>query len=133
MKNQSLIAKFHPHILGLFSAIFVVIPLYTTMAILAWVAYLLIGGILKSIQFKWNWKMSLWIGLYLLYVIGSFFTDHSDIAGKYLEDKLSFVSQFFMWIQHQLFFCINIFLCSSPNLLFSISCTSFFYCNFGLC
>jgi len=33
----------------------------------------------------------LWIGLYLLYVIGSFFTDHSDIAGKYLEYKLSFV------------------------------------------
>lgn len=91
MKNQSLIAKFYPHILGLFSAVFVLIPHFTTMAILAWVAFLILAGVLKAVRFSWNWKMALWIGFYLIYLIGVLFTDHTDIAGKYLEYKLSFV------------------------------------------
>lgn len=91
MIDQKRIGKLYPHILGLFSAVFLLTPHYTTMAILGWIVFLIISGISKSLQFNWNWKSALWIGFYLLYVIGSFFTNHEDLAGKYLEYKLSFI------------------------------------------
>ncbi len=91
MSIQSKIASIYPHILGLFTAVFLLIPHFTTMAILGWIVFLLLSGILKSLKFSWNWNSSLWILLYLLYVVGTIATFHSDIAGKYLEYKLSFV------------------------------------------
>ena len=58
------------------------------------------GWINKNIVFRWNLKSFWFVGLYLVYLIGVFYTKDSDQSLKYLENKLPFL--FFPF-----FFCFD--------------------------
>ena len=53
-----------------------------------WVVF---GWINKNITFRWNLKSFWFVGFYLVYLLGVFYTKDSDQALKYLENKLPFL------------------------------------------
>jgi O-antigen ligase len=91
MEKEKQIGQMYSHFLGLFSAIFLIFPKYSSFAILAWVLVILFGTITKKFTFQFTKSHVFFIGLYVIYAIGVIFTDHMDIAGKYLEYKLAFI------------------------------------------
>lgn len=91
MKLNFSIHKLYPQLLGIFMVLFFVAPKYTSLCIAAWAVFLIVGGIRKKVRFVFSKINLIWIGFYLLYAFGCFFTNHSDIAGRYLEYKLSFL------------------------------------------
>lgn len=44
----------------------------------------------RGLKFVFNWGLILFIGLYLIYLLGMFGSDHPDIGWKLLEYKMSF-------------------------------------------
>ncbi len=80
--------QFH---IGLLAFVIVVFPKFTAMAFLGFVPIIAYGLITKAMRFKLTLVPILFIGLYLLYVAYCSITDHPDIAGRYLEYKLSLI------------------------------------------
>lgn len=76
--------------LVIFSFIMLVFPKFVAIGFIALLYVLIIGWVKKELVVKWQSIPLLFITLYLTYVIYTLWTRHPDIAGKYLEYKLSF-------------------------------------------
>lgn len=83
--------KWLDYSLGLFALLSVAVPNLTSIAILILAVFIILAYVKKSIYFQWNKVAILFVVFYGAYIVGTFFTDHSDIASKYLEYKLSFL------------------------------------------
>ncbi len=77
--------------LGFVSFIFCVAPKWVSPCVLGLLIFVVIGYIKRELIFKISTPALFMILLYLTYVIGVLFTNHPDIAGKYLEYKLSLI------------------------------------------
>lgn len=68
----------------------VLLPHFTSLAFIIWGLVIIVGAITKNIVFVRPSKIGILFSVLLLvYIIGSFFTNHPDIAGKYIEYKAS--------------------------------------------
>lgn len=64
-------------------------PKINSLTIILFALTTIIGAIKKNLVFRFNSILLLLTSLYLCYVIGFFFTDNQQVAGKYLEYKLA--------------------------------------------
>lgn len=64
-------------------------PKLNSLAIVVFAIATIFGAIKKQLVFRFNTILLLLIALYLCYVIGFFFTDNQQVAGKYLEYKMA--------------------------------------------
>ncbi len=77
--------------LGVFSFLFFCVPNLTSLGVILFIPLVLIGIYRKELRFHFQWTMMLLIGVYLIYLIGIFFTDNMYLASRYAENKLSFL------------------------------------------
>ena len=77
--------------LGVFAFGFVVFPKLIGLLVLALIIIVVIGYVNKHITFKLNKVSVFFILLYLVYLIGVFFTNNITQSIVYLENKLSFI------------------------------------------
>jgi O-antigen ligase len=77
--------------LGVFSFVFFCVPNLTSLGVILFIPLVLIGIYRKELRFHFQWTMMLLIGVYLIYLIGIFFTENMYLASRYAENKLSFV------------------------------------------
>lgn len=64
-------------------------PKLNSLTIVVFALVTIFGAIKKHLVFRFNSILILFIALYLCYVIGYFFTDNQQVAGKYLEYKMA--------------------------------------------
>ena len=123
-------ARAYTLVLCVLVAIVVLVPKLVGLGVILTVLTLIIGAVKKKVVFQKPTLISyLFIGLYLSYVVGMMFTNHPDIAGKYLEYKLSMVllPVLFLFVPKEriglnlLFgsFTISVFLLGSIHLVMS--------------
>lgn len=77
--------------LFLISFIIVALPRLSAIAIIVMILLQIYGLLKKEVRFVFNPLLVLILLFYIAYFIGAIFTDYPDIAGKYLEYKLSFL------------------------------------------
>jgi len=77
--------------LGIFSFLFFCLPNLTSLGVILFIPLVLNGIYRKVLRFHFQWTMMLLIGVYLMYLIGIFFTENMYLASRYAENKLSFV------------------------------------------
>jgi O-antigen ligase len=78
-------------VIALVALVAVMFPNLIGPAFLAWILTALVGLIVKQVQIVRPSPIGfLFLGLFLLYLLGTLFTNHPDIAKKLIEYKLSF-------------------------------------------
>lgn len=77
--------------ISLFLVVFCVFPKFTGLSIAILALVSIFGWVKKHLSFQWTKRHSLFVVFYLLYVVGTIWTNHWDVASKYLEYKLSFI------------------------------------------
>ena len=77
--------------LGLFLSVFILCPIYTSLSFIPWVFIVVYGVIKGKMKFSIQWVQLSLAALYLTYALWSIDSNHPDIAGKYLEYKLSLI------------------------------------------
>lgn len=77
--------------LGVFSFLFLCVPNVTSLGVILFIPLVLTGIYRKELRFHFQWAMMLLIGVYLIYLIGIFFTENMYLASRYAENKLSFL------------------------------------------
>ncbi len=77
--------------LGVFSFLFFCVPNLTSLGVILFIPIVLTGIYRKELRFHFQWTMMLLIAVYLIYLIGIFFTDNMYLASLYAENKLSFL------------------------------------------
>jgi O-antigen ligase len=132
MLKKLSVSILYPHLLGSFCFIFLLAPKYVTVAILFWVIFLIFGGIKKQIIFHFQKANFLWAALYLAYLVGCLYTNHAEIAQKYLEYKLSFIvfPFLFSFVPKEkikiniiyIWFIIGVFVLSILGFIHSVNC-----------
>ncbi len=83
--------KLYEWSLGLMVFLMIVTPSLIAIGILLFFAISALGIVKKYLKFHLNKLGVLFILLYLSYFVGSFYTNNTDIANKYLEYKLTFL------------------------------------------
>ena len=78
-------------VLVLFIIVFCIAPKISTLFLILYALLVVFGWINKNITFRWNLKSFWFVGFYLVYLLGVFYTKDSDQALKYLENKLPFL------------------------------------------
>ncbi|MDX2360092.1 MAG: O-antigen ligase family protein [Crocinitomicaceae bacterium] len=76
--------------LGMFAVVMIVFPKLVALAVLPIVGFIVYGVRKKVVEFKFSWIAAFFMLFYIAYAIGVLYTNHEDIAFKYLEYKLSF-------------------------------------------
>lgn len=82
---------FYSIALGVIACSMVILPNAIAVAIGIFFGCVVFGVYTKRLQFILHPVLVMFVFLYLAYVIGAFYTNHLDIAQKYLEYKLSFL------------------------------------------
>lgn len=77
--------------LAMLAAIMLAFPKLIAIGLILFLPLLVFGLVKKQLQFTFSWINSLFVLFYGLYAVYALFTRHSDWAGTYLENKLSFV------------------------------------------
>jgi len=97
--------KWYEGSLALMVLLMLLIPNLLGIGILLFLIIWVIGIVQKKLQFKFFWMNGFLFLLYLGYVIGTIYTNHPDIASRYLEYKLSLVifPMFFSFIPKKSF------------------------------
>lgn len=80
-----------PVSLSLLAFTMILFPKLLPIPIALYALVLVFGAVKKYVHFEFNKVLLLFLLLYISYTIGSLFTEHKDVALKYLEYKLSFV------------------------------------------
>jgi O-antigen ligase len=91
MKANIPYSHIHEYALGMFVLMTVLTPKLVGLAFLILVGVLVYGFVKNELSFQLGTIPKLLIALYCAYLVGAYFTDHSDIAASYLENKLSFL------------------------------------------
>ncbi|MCE3296448.1 MAG: hypothetical protein K0R65_2162 [Crocinitomicaceae bacterium] len=76
---------------GIFAFLMLVFPKLIALGFILFLPYIVWGAIQKSIRFQWTYLSTFFVLFYLLYVIYALYTRHPDWAGRYIENKLSFI------------------------------------------
>ena len=88
-------SKIYKHLfesgLAFLALVMLVLPNFITVALLLFLVVLIIGGVKKEISLHWNLINTLFVLFYLIYFVGSFYTNNQGLANKYLEYKLVFL------------------------------------------
>ena len=79
---------FHYALMAL-AGIFFISPKITVIFIVLLGIVITIGAFRNQFEFKWHTSHILWASIYILYLIGAIYTRHSNLAGLYLENKVS--------------------------------------------
>lgn len=77
--------------LAFLAAIIVAFPKLIALGLLLFLPLLVYGLVKKQVRFNFSWINLLFVAFYAFYAFFVLFTRHSDWAGTYLENKLSFV------------------------------------------
>jgi O-antigen ligase len=77
--------------LGVFSFLFFCAPNLTSLGVILFIPLVLTGIFRKALRFHFQWPQVLLISLYVLYLMGIFFTENMYLASRYAENKLSFL------------------------------------------
>lgn len=77
--------------LGVFSFLFFCVPNLTSLGVILFIPLVLTGIFRKALRFHFEWPQVLLISVYVLYLIGIFFTENMYLASRYAENKLSFL------------------------------------------
>lgn len=83
--------KWYEWTLGLMVFLMIVIPRLFGLGVLILAVVSILGIVKKELKFKLNKLGVLFFLFYLAYFLGTFYTNHIDIANKYLEYKLAFL------------------------------------------
>lgn len=81
--------KIFPVAISLFLFVFCVFPKLTGLSIGILLLTVVGGALRQKLTFKWSLGATLFVLFYVIYLVGTFWTNHWDIASKYLEYKLS--------------------------------------------
>lgn len=87
-KNYSVV--FHS-ILGLFSLVICLLPNLTPLCIILFILCVGYGFGTKKLAFKFNWFFAAIVLLYMLYLVGIFYSKDVNLGLRYAEYKLSFL------------------------------------------
>lgn len=90
IKSGKLVSLLNVYI-GLFSFIFCIAPKLVTPYIVGLTLFVIIAYARKKLTFQFSWPALFFVLFYLSYLVGTFFTNHKELAFKYLEYKLSFL------------------------------------------
>jgi O-antigen ligase len=77
--------------LGVFSFLFFCVPNLTSLGVILFIPLVLTGIFRKELRFHFESPQVLLISVYILYLIGIFFTENMYLASRYAENKLSFL------------------------------------------
>lgn len=91
MVNKLSFSNVYGMVIGFFSIIMLLAPKLIALGFIAFIVVIVYGMIKRKMYFKLNLMSVLFITFYLLYFIYSAFTRHPDLAGRYIENKLSFL------------------------------------------
>ena len=91
MENNRSFPNVYGMALGFFSILAIVLPKLIVLGFVAIAIVVGVGLYKRKLTFKLDVLSGLFITLYLLYLIYALFTRHPDLAGRYIENKLSFV------------------------------------------
>ena len=91
MANRISFSSVYSIFIGLFLLIALIFPKLIVLGFIGFIALVVVGMIKKKMFFKINYFSWFFISLYLLYLVYAIFTRHSDLAGRYIENKLSFL------------------------------------------
>ena len=91
MLNKISYKEAYNYYLAFFAAVMICIPHFVAVAILPLVVFVIIGSVRKELQFRLSPIGVLFLLFYLIYAIGTIYTNNSELASKYLEYKLSFI------------------------------------------
>lgn len=91
MENNRSFPAVYGMALGLFSILAIVLPKLIVLGFVALAIVVSIGLYKRKMTFKLDVLSGLFIALYLVYLIYAAFTRHPDLAGRYIENKLSFI------------------------------------------
>lgn len=91
MENKHAFGKWYSAYLGLFVLFLLVAPKLTAILFVAFIPLAIIGFRKHHFRFKWNAISLLLLAFYACYAWYCIYTRNGELAGKYLEYKLSFV------------------------------------------
>jgi O-antigen ligase len=78
-------------ILGVFAFVIVVFPRLTGLFLLVLIGVIIYAFVKKELIFKWNKLGTLFILMYVAFLVGIFFTHNPPLAYRYAENKLSYL------------------------------------------
>ncbi|MGV3629940.1 MAG: O-antigen ligase family protein [Bacteroidota bacterium] len=88
---SSKITVYYSALLGVFAFLMLVFPRLIAIGFILFLPYIIWGLVQKSIRFRWTYLNMFFVLFYLVYVSYALFTRHPDWAGRYIENKLSFL------------------------------------------
>ncbi len=91
MENNRSFPAVYGMVLGLFSILAILLPKLIVLGFLALAVLVGVGLYKRKMTFKLDLLSGLFISLYILYLLYALFTRHPDLAGRYIENKLSFI------------------------------------------
>jgi O-antigen ligase len=83
--------RFYEIYLGVFALFVLVAPKIIALFFVGFIPLIIVGMAKKELRFKLTLLPALFMLLYLGYLIYSLATRHPDLAGRYIENKLSFI------------------------------------------
>lgn len=89
--NKTNFARFYEGYLGLFALVLLVAPKLIALLFIGFIPLIIVGMKKKELHFQLRLLSVLWMALYVGYLAYSLATRHPDLAGRYIENKLSFL------------------------------------------
>lgn len=84
-------SKCYDTLLGVFAFLMLAFPKLIALGFIAFLVVIIIGMTRKKMEFKLQFFPLLFVTFYLIYALYALGTRHPDIAGVYIENKLSFL------------------------------------------
>jgi hypothetical protein len=91
MQNKPGYQWFYEAYLGLFAFVMLAAPKLIAVLFIGFVPLIITGIVKKKLRFKLTLLPALFMLLYLFYLAYALATRHPDLAGRYIENKLSFL------------------------------------------
>ncbi len=95
-ENQKIALAYNLSLL-MIAFLIAVLPKLVVLGFLAMFVIVVFGLVKKQFFFQFDSVLTAFVLLYIIYVVGAFFTHNSAAAGKYLEYKLSFILMPFLF------------------------------------
>jgi len=90
-ETKSNYVLFYEIYLGVFALIMLLAPKLIALFFIGFIPLIIVGMLKKELKFQMSLLPVLFIALYLGYLTYSLATRHPDLAGRYIENKLSFI------------------------------------------
>jgi O-antigen ligase len=91
MRNKISYQRFYEGYIGLFAFVMLVAPKLIAILFAGFVPLIIVGMMRKRLWFRLELLPGLFMLLYLGYLVYAIVTRHPDLAGRYIENKLSFL------------------------------------------